>query len=563
MKKLVIYFLCIILSFQSFAQTPKKLENLGPAVNSKYWEVRPTISVDGKRLYFIVENHPQNVKYKAKAFTQDVWYSDLDSNGNWGTAKQVENSVNNRTFNTIFWLSPDGNSILIRGAFENGKYVGRGISKCVKTASGWGPANKLKIKDYDKMSLGIYSGAMLANDGKTLLMYFSEEKGSETNKVYVSFLQDNDEWTRPMDLGETINPDTYDVISPFLAADGVTMYFSSNRPGGFGKNDIWRTRRLDDSWLKWSEPVNLGSPINTPEWDAYFAIDASGKYAYLASTQNSLGGTDIVRTELDEKDRPDPVALLYGKVFNSKDKKFINADILYDNSPDGKNQGITSSSSTDGSYKIILPFGKKYTFRTNANQFNPIDDTVDLTNGMGYREIHRDLYLTPVGDSINDERYAETNKLNEKNIVNRNKNGDDEDPEAIKRNNKNRKEFDPSDTLEVGQTLTFKTILFDFNKSWLRTKSFYELDILVRLLKKSPNVKIEMSAHTDNVGSVKYNIALSKDRATAVKEYLVSRGIDKNRIISKGYGKSKPVATNKTAAGRQLNRRVEFTVLEK
>jgi outer membrane protein OmpA-like peptidoglycan-associated protein len=105
--------------------------------------------------------------------------------------------------------------------------------------------------------------------------------------------------------------------------------------------------------------------------------------------------------------------------------------------------------------------------------------------------------------------------------------------------------------------------LFDFNKSWLRTKSFYELNNLVRLLQKSPDVKIEMSAHTDNVGSVKYNIGLSNDRAMAVRQYLIAKGISADRIISKGYGKSKPIASNKTSAGRQLNRRVEFTVLKK
>jgi outer membrane protein OmpA-like peptidoglycan-associated protein len=533
-KKIFINTFILFLSGNVFAQTT--VENLGNLVNSAYHEVRPTISADGKILYFVVEGNPANSRYKTDKKAQDIWYAELDTDGKWKQAVHAGGAFNDQKENAVFWVAPDGNRLLIRGAYENGKYVGRGVSMVEKTASGWSQPQKLKIKDYDNMSRDIYSGAFLSNDGKTLLLYFSEEKNSFVNDIYVSRLTENDDWTRPESLGEAINSDDYDELSPSLAADNTTLYFSSDRPGGFGEHDIWMSKRLDDSWKKWSEPVNMGDTINTAKWDAYFALDANGEYAYLSTTQNSLGGTDLAKIKLNEAQRPKMVVLVYGQVFNALTKQPMDAKLFYDQIPGETNEG-NSISSPDGNYKLTLPYGKKYSIRASADNFFPVLDTLDIVKPGGYKEIHRDLYLYPVDSG----RFANNVRRDLDSL----ESGLDDKP------------------LEEGNIVSVNNILFDFAKAILRSESYPELDKVVRMLKANPTMQIELSAHTDKIGGYSKNLLLSNDRAYASREYLISKGISESRIKSKGYGEVKPIATNNTAEGRQLNRRVEFQILKK
>lgn len=540
-KKLLINAFILIASGNLFAQTT--VENLGTMVNSPYHEVRPTISGDGKILYFVVEGNPKNNMAKSDKKSQDIWYSELGADGKWGQAQHAGAPLNDQRENAVFWVAPDGNRLLIRGAYENGKYAGRGVSMVEKTASGWSQPQKLKIKDYDKMSQDIYSGAFLSNDGKTLLLYFSEEKNSYINDIYVSRLTENDDWTRPESLGSEINTEDYDELSPTLAADNVTLYFSSDRPGGFGEHDIYMSKRLDDTWKKWSTPVNMGDTINTPKWDAYFALDANGEYAYLSTTQNSSGGTDLAKIKLSEIQRPLAVVLVYGQVFNALTKQPMDAKLMYDKIPGESNEG-NSISSPEGKYKVTLPYGKQYSLRASADNFFSILDTLDLVKPGAYKEIHRDLYLYPVDTG----RLAGLN------------NGG---PEP-------RRDLDSlaqgigleENPIEPGQIVGIK-ILFDFGKTIIRSESYTELNKVVSVLKANPSMEIELSAHTDNIGGYSKNLALSNDRARSVREYLLSKGIEGRRVVARGYGEVKPIASNKTPEGRQQNRRVEFKILKK
>ena len=241
MKISITILLTVFLVNNSFCQST--LENLGPNVNSKYAELRPTLSADGKVLYFVVEGHPENGKYKVDKTSQDVWVTESDTAGNWGKALKCPEPINNKNNdNAIFWTSVDGNKILIRGAYDNGKYLGRGFSSATKNATGWSSPQAIKIKGYNGMSVDNYDGAIYANDEKTMLFYLSEEKNSFLNDIYVSQLESNNEWSVPQKISDSISLDDYDEIAPFVAADGVTMYFSSDRPGGFGGYDIWMTK---------------------------------------------------------------------------------------------------------------------------------------------------------------------------------------------------------------------------------------------------------------------------------------------------------------------------------
>lgn len=491
-----------------------KIENLGTKINSVLPELRPTVSADGNHLYFICQNHPANTKYRSVPNSQDIWYSERDSTGKWSDAIHMGYPLNTTHYNAVYWISPDNNRLLLRGAFNEGAFISKGVSMTYKDKDGeWMPPNALFIKNYEKYDHGWQSGASMTHDGETLLLYMTPERNGINDDLYVSFLTPEGWWTEPKSLGKKINLPDYDEMTPYMAADGVTLYFSSNRPGGLGDNDIWMTRRLDKTWQKWSDPVNLGSPINTTDWDAFFTLDAGGEYAYLTTNLNTYGESDIVRVRLMEEKKPDPVVLVSGNVYNAKTKMPLSASLIYETLPDGKEAGTGLSAPADGSFKIVLPYDRNYLIRATADKFFAQSENLNLDSLVkaGYKEIHKDLYLVPI---------------------------------------------------EIGQTVRLNNVFFDFDKWDLRPESFVELDRVITLLKENPAIEIEMSAHTDSRGSDDYNFRLSDHRAGSVKDYITSKGIAESRIASKGYGETKPVATNDTDEGRQLNRRVEFTILK-
>lgn len=497
------------------AETIIKIENLGGKVNSEFAELRPTVSADGNLLFFIVENHPYNTKYNSVRNSQDIWFAERDSFGRWSEAMHLEYPLNTYFYNAVYWISPDNNRILIRNAFVDGDYTGNGVSMSYRLKNGnWSKPNMLKIRNYFKYDRGAQNGATMAHDGQTLLMYMSEEKGGYNNDIYVCFLQPDGTWSEPKSLGKKINLPKFNEMTPYLASDGVTLYFSSDRPGGLGDNDIWIAKRLDNTWQKWSDPVNLGSPINSDDWDAFFTLDAGGEFAYMTTNMNTIGESDIVRVKLLEKERPDPVVLVSGSVYNKKTNKPLGGvSLAYETLPEGVEAGNAVSSIEDGSFKIVLPFDKNYSIKATADKFFAQSENLNLDSLVkaGYKEIHKDLYLVPI---------------------------------------------------EIGQVVRLNNVFFDFDKWDLRPESFVELDRVVKLLTENPAIEIEMSAHTDSYGSDDYNFKLSDNRARSVMEYIISKGIASTRITSQGYGETKPVAANDTPENRQLNRRVEFKIMK-
>ncbi len=484
-----------------------KPENLGPKVNSKYGELAPLISADGKTIYFARLNHPQNT-FGEKG-SQDIWYSDL-IDGHWTEAKHLDKPFNQEEINFMFNVTPDGNTILAGGAYIKGKYAGEGFSASNKIKTGWAPLQAIPLKNYEELNRGLYSFAYLTNNRETLLLSYSEKDTGSISDIYVCFLQKNATWSEPVKIGVPISTE-YDEITPFLAADEVTLYFSSNRKGGFGQNDIWMSKRLDDTWLHWSDPKNLGNTINSEAWEGYYSIDASSEYAYMVSHKDSYGGTDIVRIKLKEENKPNPVVLVQGKVVSADSKQPLDAQITYETLPSGKEAGTARTNPSTGDYKIILPYGANYGFTATAPNHLETSQNLDLTSVAEYKEINQDLALTP---------------------------------------------------FKVGQTVRLNNIFFDFGKATLRPESFPELDRLVDLLNKERKVNIEIEGHTDNVGSDEANLKLSSDRANSVMQYVISKGISADRLAAKGFGESVPIASNDDDQGKQLNRRVEFTIVK-
>ncbi|WP_234736214.1 OmpA family protein [Tellurirhabdus bombi] len=497
-----------------------KVENLGNLINSEYNEINPVISPDGRTLYFARISHPQNT-HGAKG-SQDIWYSEMGQDNKWGSARRMTFPLNKDEYNCAYSISPDGNTMLIKGAYNNGTYETRGFSISKRTASGWAPPQKMPIPAYEKMSKGQFDCGYLSADGKVLIMAFSEKKGSQKDDLYVSLKQKDGSWSKIINLGPEVNTGDFTETTPFLAADGATLYFSSDRGGGLGSNDIYVCRRVDNSWKHWSKPVNLGPAINTDGYDAYYTLSASGEYAYLTTFKETLGKGDIVRIRLKDLEQepqtpketlPDPVVLVSGKVIDQRTGKPVEARIVYETLPDGVEVGTATSNPLTGEYKIVLPYGKKYSFRAIAPDFIAEGDNIDLTQAKEHQEItNKSLKLIPI---------------------------------------------------EVNSTVRLNNIFFDLGKATLREESFPELDRLALTLNENPKIVIEIGGHTDNTGSNELNLKLSQDRADSVREYFIGKGIEPDRVASKGYGESKPVAMNDSDEGRQANRRVEFKILKK
>jgi OmpA-OmpF porin, OOP family len=550
LQSLVIFSLLIAHGSQLTAQN--KPESIGSAVNTEYSELNPVMSPDGKTLYFGRKNHPQNKFGMAGteqiAGSQDIWYSE-SLMGAWTTARRMPESLNRDQYNTIYSVSPDGQTILVKGAYVNGQYETRGFSIAKKSANGWEIPKKMEIPKYEKLSRGKNEYGYLSNDGKTLLMAFSEKKNSDEDDIYASFLEKDGSWSEPMNLGDDVNTD-FTETTPFLAADGKTLYFSSNREGGKGSNDIWVCKRKDETWINWTEPTNIGEPINTDQYDAYYTISAAGDYAYFISSNNSVGKKDIFRLKIDqpkpvettkpaetttspmaggqknppgtvpvkiEPTKSDPVVLVSGKVIDAKTGKVPNnAKIIYEDLTNGKELGVATPDPITGIYKVVLPYGKNYGITTKIDGYISTSENIDLSKMTGkYLEIEgKDMTVIP------------------------------------------------SKNVEVGTKIEMKNIFFQFGKAALQPESYYELNRLASFFKENTKMITEIGGHTDNLGTDLVNNKLSQERADVVRNYLLTQGVPAERITSKGYGKYDPKVANDTPENQAINRRVEFKVLK-
>ena len=596
MKSLLTVLVGAVLVTAVAAQQPfPGKRKLGPEVNSEYREVGPMISADGKTLYFTREDQGQDLaagmnaqvqssidelektaktvadpamrkqledmakdmRAKAQASKktdlglqhQTIWFSERQPNGAWGAAKRMPAPLSDDV--ATIWIGsvlPDNNTLLVGGQVTGDiltrwKKNGDDLEKATggdpfqilraiapagraraaeaaatsdestelfawshRTATGWTAPDLLKIRGFknDSPRLEIF----LAPDGRHTFFSIHNTESIGDRDLYVSTLGDDGVWTKPADLGRTVNTPSVE-LSPFMAPDGKTLYFSSDRPGGVGGFDLWLTRRLDDTWMNWSAPQNLGPEVNTKDNDMNIAVDASGKFAFMAI--GPLMKEDIYEFELPAAMRPKPVAFVYGKV-TDPDGKPLPAAIVYEVLRTGAGAGQAAAKPGDGHYQIALPIGEDYAFRAAAAGYVAVSDRIDLTAAKDGDRFERNLILVP---------------------------------------------------LEVGKPIRLNNVFFDTAKTALLPESTRELDRLVALLKQMPTLTIEVRGHTDSVDSAAANLALSNGRAASVVAYLVKAGIAANRLQSKGFGESSPIAPNTTDEGRKLNRRVEFVILSR
>jgi OOP family OmpA-OmpF porin len=513
-------------------------EALGESVNSPYVEHSPIISPDGKRLYFSRKFHPDNVG--GVDDPEDIWVSVWDEEkGEWKEAVNVGPPLNTQGPNFISSITSDGEKDVYILGNRYGK-KGRmysGIS--VATLEPDGTFSKPEsVEVENEYNYSPKADFFLVPGGEALIQSVERDDSYGGRDLYISFKQGNG-WSEPVNLGGNLNTATEEA-APFLAQDKRTLYFSSGGYSGYGGLDIYVSRRLDDSYTRWSPPENMGSGINTDLDDVYFSIPSNGKHLYF--TRGKVDDdTDIFRFKVDELfiDPDDPLAssimhmneeevvdeqgepvdveerqvmvMIKGVVKNSSDDAPMSGvKVNVERLPDGIPIGSVTSKD-DGSYAIILFPGARYGLGAEKDGFIAQSQNIDLNEVESSDTLDIDLALSAI---------------------------------------------------EVGKPIVLNNIFFAFGKDLLTTSSYAELGRVLEYLESGRIQKIEVSGHTDSVGDEDYNRLLSQKRANAVKKFFTSNGISSSRVVSRGYGESKPVETNETNEGRAKNRRVEFKVLE-
>jgi outer membrane protein OmpA-like peptidoglycan-associated protein len=583
--KLKWFVLVCLLGFAARAQqfAPRyQLVKLSRDVNTHYHEAAPVVSQDGKKLYFFVHNHPEN-SY-GKEGSDDIWLSILTDKGEWGPAQHLGSPFNAHRSNQVFTTLPDG-SIFIKGGR-------RKDTKGFSIVSADGSLSELEIQGFEEMNKGRFYGASISSDARHIILFFSETPTSTRSNLYVSNLQGDGKWSRPVKLNISVKDDD---CGPFIDADNQILYFASDRnlPGKKGKLDIYKVKRLDDSWQKWSQPENMGSPINTAAEELYFCIDRQGN-VFTSRANSTIDGGNLDLFKLVPRDVK---VMLNATVLNKKTSSPIVASVTL--ATGDKSEKVTTKA--DGLFQKRVQEMAVYTISTTADNFLPDEQSLAVPVVGNDTTINLDIYLTPIAKklivtgTVYDKKTeqpvmarVEVQQRNKRNV--NYKVGTNEGKYAQELpglgwylltasaegylNSTDSVQADSEDNtplfkdlflapIEVGLTVRLKNIYFDFDKTTLKKESFVELNKVVDFLKQNPTVEIEISGHTDSKGSDDYNLNLSQGRSQSVVDYIVSQGIDSFRLTAHGYGETKPIDTNDSDAGRANNRRVEFTVVKK
>ncbi|MBI1192747.1 MAG: OmpA family protein [Bacteroidetes bacterium] len=480
-------------------------EWLGPAINSAYAEVHPIVSPDGLRLYFTRKNHPRNAGSRLR---DDIWVSEREQSGEWKRAKNAGVPLNDAGHNYLNGISPDDNMALIAANYQNPDERER-LYLARRNGESWSKPEPLDIPGLENQNE--YAAFHLAADTRSILLSLEREGGYGYKDLYVSFKNESGQWSPPLNLGQGVNT-IADETTPFLAPDGRTLYFTTTGRYGYGSSDIFVSKRLDDTWQRWSEPLNLGQAINSAGWDANFSLQADGEYAYFTSFNPASQSEDIGRIRLKpEGDQIEQVLVVNGRVLDRLTRKPLPASIIYAREADGREVGQAASELPSGHYQIVLPGGEAYRFFARTQGYYALTEVLDLRQLPEFGEVERNILMVPI---------------------------------------------------RTGEIIPLPGVTFAPNSNALQESSFAELRRVALLLQDHPNLRMEIAGHTNDRCDQSFCQELSEKRARAVQAFLVEQGADPVRIIAVGYGKQVPVQDNSTEEGRAANQRVELRILK-
>lgn len=480
-------------------------------------ELQPVITPDGRTLYFVRTRYAGNTEGVTES--GDIWASTSADHGRtWGPATRLE-GLNTTQHNGVMAVTNEGKTLLLRGHYErDGSFRDEGLSQVPRGATGKN-AHPVPLDIANYYSAGPATSFFMTPDEQVLLLSLERGDSQGGNDLYLSRPGADGIWNEPVSLGAVINSPGFD-FAPWLAPDGKTLYFSSYGHAGYGSADIFVSQRLDETWTRWSEPRNVGYPLNGAGFDAYLSLTADGKQAYYVASRTANGPADLFRTvtgvapsDTATPPAPKPVApavaartLLTGRTLDAKTRQPLATEVKAIRL--GNDLAFNATARTDvagGSYQLTLPPGQ-YRLLASRAGYLTATDTVTMS---GSRSL--ELLLVPAA---------------------------------------------------VGSSLELPTLIFAQGKYTLLPASYTELNRLARTLQDNPAVNIRLEGHTDNQGRADLNVKLSEERVAEVKRYLVKRGVPETRISTIGYGGSKPRASNDKEETRKLNRRVEFTIVK-
>ncbi len=510
------------------------IDNLGSGINSEYDDYSPILSFDGQTMYFTSRRpegrNPKRDKVDQKYF-ENVFVS-RKTGETWRRAQPIEGRINSKSHSATAGISPNGRSLYIYQGDKGGD-----IFESEYKNNKWSRPSRLprSLRDRGSQETSI----AFTTDGRRVYFVSDRSGGFGGKDIWTATRDERGRWSTPVNLGATVNTE-YDEESVFLASDNQTLYFSSQGHNSMGGFDIFKTVFRNGRWTK---PENLGHPVNTPGDDMFFVLSPDPDLGYYSTMKkDGYGGSDIyavtflgpekpmilqlqddiiadqarpLNTNLMEREVDVvtiPMTMIRGRILDDKTDEPLFATIeLYDNEVEELLAAFNSNEET-GEYLISLPGGRNYGISVKAEDYLFHSENMNITETNVAREIINDIRLKKV---------------------------------------------------EVGETIVLNNIFFDTGAASLRPESYAELGVLYKLMVDNPSLKIEISGHTDNVGGAAYNQGLSERRAQAVVDFLIGRGVEQERLTFKGFGFDKPIATNETAEGRQLNRRTEFEIIEK
>jgi outer membrane protein OmpA-like peptidoglycan-associated protein len=477
-------------------------EKLSPNVNSFSAEYCPVISADNRTLYFC-----------RRTSQEDVFVTHRDAEGNW-TPAEICRGLDSPNNEAPMTLSADGNEMLL---FKEGQLLfsektaegtwtlGRDISPNINAArwqaeSSFSADGKVLIFESRRRDdvLGLQESAFSFGDYR-----------NENIDLFISFKTGENRWSKAVNLGKRINT-PFRERSPFLHPDTRTLYFCSEGHGGLGDMDLFKTTRLDSTWLNWSEPIHVGKELNTAGEDWGYKISTNGRYAYYSSNQDIW-----MATPLPEIARPLPTKVIAGIMTGIDNRPVIGTRIIIRDKIKGDTITILKPDPKTGEYAVVIPADREYEAIVVNPQNNYLATTIDLT--------------TTTSNS-----------------------GDMERRDNIKL-------FKKDDVTGAGLNFTFRNLNFDFSKVLIKPESFSELDRWADILKQY-KFKATIEGHTDNVGDDAGNLSLSQRRADAARTYLIDKGCAPEDIQAIGFGEKQPISTNGTDEGRAINRRVMIQV---
>jgi outer membrane protein OmpA-like peptidoglycan-associated protein len=489
------------------------IQYLGPEINSEYDEYSPVISSDGNKLYFARLGHPGNMGGELKG-DLDIWYATKQKNGRWSEAVNAGSPLNNKDHNFVASVASNGNTLLLGNTYSSkGAAKSEGCSVSKLNGNTWSIPQTLSLSNF--FNNHEHVSFFMGNNEKIMLMSIEDKSQSFGEQdIYVSFEKADGSWTSPMNLGGDINTVNSEA-NIYLAPDLKTLYFSSNGYYGYGGYDIYMSKRLDDSWQKWSKPVNLGSIVNSEEDEFCFVITEDGKFAYGYKYFNDKKKHDIYVIGLPADAnllKREAVVRVKGKISGSDTKMALPARIVFIDNNTRREMAAVHTNEVAGTYEVVLPKGTQYSMTINSNGYISASENVLVSPDSSFQDISKDIALTPI---------------------------------------------------EVGKVVKLNNVLFERGKPELFESSYIELNNVVMFMQENPNLVIQLEGHTDNQGDPKGNMVLSERRVRTVKQYMVKQGINPKRIMLQAYGGTKPIASNGSEEQRKLNRRVEFVIIKK